>query len=778
MRELRQQFYMLILSYREECGYPSQSTFVPNNSFFSMQGGQYHQPTLSYAQQLLSYNNKYPNVQTEVAQNVHSSAYPEYPLLNGHNAYNPYNPLPYGGWVIEQAQQGFPPSIMNSYPVNASYTMDTPYQPDHARTENPQNSTKEGEGPTNLHIVKTNRGAKKRNDPLCNPKLVYGDNPETRAPWGSKTWAGGQHLFSYTTRGQWLRDRVFNNEQLREYVDNCKDGTVFRVQQFPAQCKHRLEEEDCMCRWANCPVPKNRITAGWLRVCFDEFNKETTGATRDPLLCAGSMHLWCFEQVFDPLEFHLKGRLQPEDRTFLREETNVASLKKLTDGDIVKGAYDKWFQDQERSFNQHGKFLVQRKYEDTLSYRLNEYHLNHQSDARRTSRETRHVNKTNKEQPAKTIDVHMGNLERYLDLKEREKNNYTAPQPPDSPDTSRKKILPPPARRAKKAGGLERMVSYLPSDPAPGTSSAHSSQTQQRSLRGSDLARRRKKQLQRYAPPVDRSHNLSTPTWSSALMGSLNTNFTPSSSLNTVHSKPLSTLRPSLKILVPPNHNQGSLANVCPSNHPQAMLESSFSMEDPKQPGHPLEPPSRQYQQQQYSSTATHPSVKAEHQPVFQGCNLETPLEVSRGNDSVEYWQNETKTWTQEAAEKASQVLGGSQGTSLDHSSPFKGLDPEEASVYQFLILDEEDPESTQYLVGSTGAIDNTTAQTQMNVAACQSLEPVACTKSPQVAESWHSVGFLDPTSFGGFSNTTDILPLFDDSIATAQGANHKSRNG
>jgi hypothetical protein len=195
-------------------------------------------------------------------------------------------------------------------------------------------------------------------------------------------------------------------------------------------------------------------------------------------------------------------------------------------------------------------------------------------------------------------------------------------------------------------------------------------------------------------------------------------------------------------------------------------------MEDPKQPGHSLGPPPWQYQQQQYSSTAALPYVKAEHQPGFQDCHLNTPLKASRGNDLVESCQIETKTWTPKAAEEAPHVLGDNEGTSSIDSNQFTGLGPEEASLYQFLIIDEDVPEPTQNLAeGSTGAMDNFVAQTQTNATASQSLELVACTESPHVAavaEPWHSVeSFMDPMNYGGYSNT-DIFPLFDDSLATA----------
>lgn len=788
---------MLIPYYRGGYVHPWQNTtFFPNNTVFSMQGGQHNQPVLSYAQQPLSYNRRYPNLNTELAQGDPSLVYPEYPLLADHNAYNSYNSLPYGNWVIQQAQQNHIPPIMNSYPVNAGYTTNSPYQPQHTQMESSQNSTKENEEPATPRKVRRNKAAKQSKDPQCDPCHDYG-KAETRAPWGSKTWEDGQHLFSYTEKGQLLCDRKLNKERLREYVDNCPKGTVFRVQQCPTMSGSRMGPEDQECRWDQCPVKSKKITSGWLRVCFDEFPLDTSSGKRDPYLCAGSMHLWCFEQVFDPVEFYLEGRLKAETRHFRHEESNKATLEKLTDARIVEDAYRPWFEKWAPFFDPYKKFWMPRQYKDTLSYKLNEYHLNNQSEARRKSRKSRNDKKPNKEEPAKTIDVHMGDLQLYVALAKAAALLKRTGQPPetreledlpgdgsDSPDPSRIRIPPPPAPRAKKAGSPERMASYLPVDPALGTSSSHPSQIQQRSPRGSDLTRtsprRRKKERRRHVlasqRPVDRGDNLSMESCSSTSTGYLNTNSTPSSSfgpLSPACSTLQSTFRPPLNIIPPPNHNQGSLANVNNSVCPQAMPEPGGSMEDPRQPGHSLGPPSWQWQQQQYSSTAELPHVKAEHQPVFQDGNLITPLEGSQGNDLVEFCQNETKTWAQKAGEEASQVLGDSDGTSSYDSNQFKGLGPEEMIIYQYLMIGEDVPVSTQNPAeGSTGAMDNFAAQTQMNAAASQPLEVVACTESPQVAavvEPWHSSeSFMDPVNYGGYSNTTDIFPLFDDSITTA----------
>ncbi|KAL7935010.1 hypothetical protein V8C35DRAFT_321644 [Trichoderma chlorosporum] len=263
--------------------------------------------------------------------------------------------------------------------------------------------------------VSLNRAAKQRGDPSCDPALCYSSNAGRTAPWGSLTW-NGQHLFSYTPKGQWLRDRCFTTQQFREYADHCGKYTTFWVQQTPTQCNHRLEAEDRICRWANCPVANRTIAAGWLRVAFDEFPHLTSNGTRDPLKCAGSVHLWCFEQIFDPMEFHLSGRLRPEDRRFPFEDKSVVTLEKLTDVGIIREAYRPWFEQRRLSFNRHPQ-----KYSDSLSYRLTKYHIENQTAARQKARSKR--NNTKSEGERRTIDVHLGNLKKFVEITNRVKKS-------------------------------------------------------------------------------------------------------------------------------------------------------------------------------------------------------------------------------------------------------------------------------------------------------------------------------------------------------------------
>lgn len=793
---------MLILYHRGANVYPFQNAFAPNNAFFQMKSSQHNQPISAFDQRLLPYNIQYPTANEELAQDDPLSVYP---LLDNGNA---SNSLPYGRWVIQQAQQAqqnCPLPVPNSYPINAGYAMNNRYQADKSQKEICQRSRRGSEVSLGVPKVSMDRAAIQRKDPKCDPALLYPD-PETRDPWGSMTW-NGQHLFSYTPKGQWLRDRCFNNEQLREYVDKCPKGTVFRVQQAPTQCHHRLDPEDRICRWANCPVGNRTITSGWLRVAFDEFPVETSNGTRDPLKCAGSMHLWCFEQVFDPVEFDLDERLKAEIRQFPFEQRNVTTLEKLTDIGIVRAAYKPWFEKRKAFFGMHGKLPVPRRYEDTLSYALNKYHLQNQTAARQRARLIRNNTKQSKE-PKRTIDIHMGNLKTYVALtnktrkvrkvkrlqqmREGEDNANPPADDLDSPDSDIW-IAPPPTPRAKNTENPEQIASNSPAESSLETSPSVL-QTKRCSPRGSNLkgtsARRPRQEYKRQAllpqPPVGRDHNLGMNTCRPTATVNLNANSTPPryfDPLNLASRRLQSTLRSSLKIRIPSNNHRGSLANAYNSNHPQAVTGSSFNIGDQTQLGHSVGPPFMQSRQQQlFSSTAASPVVKVEPRSVIQGGNLNTPLEASQGNGLVEFYQKGTKALTQKAGEETLPVLGGSDGPSLNDSNQVKDLGPEDTNLYQFLTFDKDVPETTQYPTeGSTETIDNFIARIEMNADVSQPLHIVACTESPQlaaVAEPWDSIGsFMDPVNYGGYSDT-NILTLFDDFAATTDGTTGESRNG
>ncbi|TFA97713.1 hypothetical protein CCMA1212_010588 [Trichoderma ghanense] len=379
------------------------TTILQNNAVFPSNNNQLFLP---FGQQDPAHN-----LQQYLGQNIQDDPFSAYPALDLGNG---TNSPPFGQQFLQQSNQTLPLTTGNQNFSTSTFELasDEHLQSDNNRR---QSTTTNSETALEAQKVSLNRAAKRRGDPSCDPSRRYTANLVNVSPWGSLTW-NGNHLFSYTPKGQWLRDRCFNKKQLQEYVDNCSKETVFWVQQAPTQCNHRLDPEDRICRWANCPVANRTIAAGWLRVAFDEFPHLTSNGLRDPLKCAGSMHLYCFEQVLDPLKLHLSGRLRAEDREFPLEDKSVVTLEKLTDAGIIREAYQPWFIQRMRRPNQ-----PPREYRDSLSYRLTKYHVDNQTAARQKARSKRNTAKSADER--RTIDVHLGNLKLFVEITNKVKKS-------------------------------------------------------------------------------------------------------------------------------------------------------------------------------------------------------------------------------------------------------------------------------------------------------------------------------------------------------------------
>ncbi|KAI9166587.1 3',5'-cyclic-nucleotide phosphodiesterase [Paramyrothecium foliicola] len=232
--------------------------------------------------------------------------------------------------------------------------------------------------------------------------------------WGQQG-VNSKPLFTYTEGGCWTKGRKYNERQLNYYIKNCPRQLFIWVQQCPSQSNWRLNADDNLCRWNQCPVRSNKISPGWLRVAFDEYGKETSTGIKDPYKVAGTMHLWCFEQCCNLVEAYNAGKLFADLRSLPLEEMNRMSLARDTDRDIMDNAFRPWFKKHAASNNfTHRKPL---EHEDTLSYALVQHHLKAQAMARQSTRVTR--NAVRPEAHWKTLDVHMGNLGLYAGITER-----------------------------------------------------------------------------------------------------------------------------------------------------------------------------------------------------------------------------------------------------------------------------------------------------------------------------------------------------------------------
>lgn len=258
--------------------------------------------------------------------------------------------------------------------------------------------------------VSYDRKSKKLLDPSCDPSHFYAEPCQALEPWGPKT-EDGSPLFSYLPQGQLTLSKQYTAEEIRQYLRDCPRKAVAWVQQAPAQCNHRLSHVERKCRYTDCPDRNNSILPGWLRVAFDEFSTATTNGTKDPFKVAMVMHLYCFEQCFDPMELYMEGRLLPEDRALLRETKNPMAITKNSDARIVGETFEPWFKWNEKRWRQGGAVKVPRPYKETLSHALVGHHLDNQIQSRQRTRSKR--NSAKSKDDWNTIDVHRGDLSVY-----------------------------------------------------------------------------------------------------------------------------------------------------------------------------------------------------------------------------------------------------------------------------------------------------------------------------------------------------------------------------
>lgn len=255
------------------------------------------------------------------------------------------------------------------------------------------------------------RGDKAKQLKISDPSKFY-IVPVERPP----LWEFGGTTFSYDAHGHFTSGQTFNADQLRNYFKYCPREVRIWLQHHPAQCNARINGRDHSCRWSECPVPSKNIGPGWHRVVFDEYYKLTTNGDKDPFHIAGAMHLWCFEQCFDPAAFCKARFLRADTRELPREGRNPMALNRHPDGQIVQQTFKPWINRQ----IDLGPQVMPRPHEESLSFALSNHHLTCQSVTRQMTRDKRFDKKLTKIK--KTADWHKGNLGLWVaeNNKERE----------------------------------------------------------------------------------------------------------------------------------------------------------------------------------------------------------------------------------------------------------------------------------------------------------------------------------------------------------------------
>ncbi|KAG6113304.1 hypothetical protein E4U13_003921 [Claviceps humidiphila] len=141
--------------------------------------------------------------------------------------------------------------------------------------------------------------------------------------------------FEYTQDAQ-LVWRKYTTEEIRAYLDECPRKYALWLQRDLSQFNHRLQsrtgkssvKKDRHCRWRDCPA-EGKPVSGMYRVAFDEFPMQTSHGIKDPFKVAMVTHLWCFEQIFDPVIYHQNGRLHLDTRTFATPPSGLPDKRGL-----------------------------------------------------------------------------------------------------------------------------------------------------------------------------------------------------------------------------------------------------------------------------------------------------------------------------------------------------------------------------------------------------------------------------------------------------------------
>ncbi|RBR14054.1 uncharacterized protein FIESC28_07904 [Fusarium coffeatum] len=350
-----------------------------------------------------AYNMGYgPQANISLQPSTHRCVFCGYTI---HMGLCPYAPLP-----------GFPlPAFQGNALPQLQQQPQQPQQPQHQRLkrkfiydDDDEIDGDDGEPPAKTIKTisrRTTRASKGKRTTKNAGKKVYSYRPWGQvAPWVTK---GGFRL-EYLPGGQLEEDILLSAEHLRDYLNDCPRPIRVWLQNSPSKCKGRQEDADMKCRYAGCPTKYGTILHGWHRVAFDEFSDQTSDGSRDPFKMAGVMHLWCFEQCIDPHECFENGQLMPDDRDLPHEATNRAAINR----DDYKGVVPtikRWGKKRKEVGVTPVPYPL---HEDTLSWTLCNYHIQHQTNARESCRKKRNALRPDDER--KTIEIIMGDLSKYV----------------------------------------------------------------------------------------------------------------------------------------------------------------------------------------------------------------------------------------------------------------------------------------------------------------------------------------------------------------------------
>lgn len=226
------------------------------------------------------------------------------------------------------------------------------------------------------------------------PPPAYNRRYPRPPSWGEAS--DGSPLFVYNDDGELRTDRKYTAEEIRKYIEKNPRKLRIWVQQSPTQVAHRLGNRNT-CMWKGCIKQGHKIDTGFFRIAFDEFYKQSKKGHRDPLRPAAVMHMWCYEQCFDPLVDYHDYKLKADKRPLTKETRNMIGIANKGKH-IVRDAFKPWLIKTE--FTERA-----REYTGSLSSALNEYHL-----STRSSRKLALAHERSKKTGECIINFHKGDL--------------------------------------------------------------------------------------------------------------------------------------------------------------------------------------------------------------------------------------------------------------------------------------------------------------------------------------------------------------------------------
>ncbi|KUJ21065.1 uncharacterized protein LY89DRAFT_424672 [Mollisia scopiformis] len=240
--------------------------------------------------------------------------------------------------------------------------------------------------------------------------------------WGSIDPETDEPIFKYTAFGELNPLSAFTPAQIAEYIGGHPlnqaansdkfSGLTLLIQTVPADSGRRYPNKASdKCRFSCCPDHLRTIRKGDFRVAFDE----AQNATSDPYHNAGYVHLSCLERFLDFPQICKDFNVQPDTRVLPEGKNKMAITR---DHASMEGVV-RTFIEESLPWGEFGDdgMRPEEFYEYTLNYMLTVEHL---------ERQPKHLQRIRERRGGVSIDLHMNNLELYVDMVRARKEEQSA----------------------------------------------------------------------------------------------------------------------------------------------------------------------------------------------------------------------------------------------------------------------------------------------------------------------------------------------------------------